>query len=61
MESPPDVHRIHLTLHGEQHDRDVPAHLILTDLLRHDLSLTGTRAACGSGPCTVLIDSRVAL
>jgi carbon-monoxide dehydrogenase small subunit len=50
---------IELEVNGERHERDVEAGLLLVDLLRDDLGLTGTHAACDTGrcgACTVHVD-----
>ena len=47
------------TLNGRPVARTVPTSRLLSDLLRDDLNLKGTRVACGRtvcGACTVLID-----
>lgn len=43
------------------HARDVPDRLLLSDFLRHDLRLTGTRVGCemgACGACTVIVDGQ---
>ena len=54
---------ISLTVNGRRYEREVEARLTLADLLRHELSLTGTHVGCEHGvcgACTVLIDGRSA-
>lgn len=53
--------RISSRINGEPRTVDVPPERILIDLLREDLDLLGTRAACGvgvCGSCTVLLDGK---
>jgi aerobic carbon-monoxide dehydrogenase small subunit len=48
-----------LTVNGLAHVLDVPANILLVDLLRERLQLRGTKAACDQGACgacTVLVD-----
>jgi carbon-monoxide dehydrogenase small subunit len=50
---------VRLTVNGMPHARDVEPRLLLSDLLRHDLGLTGTHVGCEHGvcgACTVLMD-----
>ncbi len=51
-----------LTVNGRPVEMETPAGLLLVDLLRTDLGLTGTKEACGvgvCGACTVLLDGRM--
>jgi carbon-monoxide dehydrogenase small subunit len=46
-------------VNGITHAREVEARLLLSDFLRHELGLTGTRVGCEHGvcgACTVLVD-----
>jgi carbon-monoxide dehydrogenase small subunit len=55
--------RIEVTVNGEKCDLAVEAHKLLSEFLREDLGLTGTKEACGSGECgacTVLLDGKAA-
>jgi carbon-monoxide dehydrogenase small subunit len=55
-------HAITLTVNGERRDLHVPANRLLIDLLRYDLSLTGTKESCSigvCGACTVLADGEM--
>jgi len=50
---------VSLRVNGSRHEVDVPARRLLSDLLRHDLGLTGTHVGCEHGvcgACTVLVD-----
>ena len=50
---------ISVTVNGARHELDVPPRLLLADLLRERLGLTGTKIGCAMGACgacTVLLD-----
>ena len=50
---------ISLTVNGTVCELDVPPRLLLADLLRDELGLTGTKIGCAMGACgacTVLVD-----
>ena len=50
-----------LTVNGDEHSLDVPANILLADLLRTQLRLTGTHVGCDTsqcGACTVHLDDR---
>jgi carbon-monoxide dehydrogenase small subunit len=54
---------IALRVNGKDVTREVPARLLLSDFLRHELGLTGTHVGCEHGvcgACTVLIDGAAA-
>jgi len=56
------THRIHCTVNGEEHNLDVPTGRMLSDFLRDDLHLTGTKRGCETGvcgACSILIDGEV--
>ena len=51
--------RIELEVNGRAHDADVEPRTLLSDLLRHELGLTGTKVGCEHGvcgACTVQVD-----
>ena len=51
---------IHLTVNNQPHTLTVPPMKRLLDLLREDLSLTGTKEGCGEGECgacAILLDT----
>ena len=52
---------IRVTINGQPREAEVPNHRLLTDFLRYDLDLTGTKEACSIGVCgicTVLLDGK---
>ncbi|WP_327063524.1 (2Fe-2S)-binding protein [Kitasatospora purpeofusca] len=54
---------VHLRINGADHTVEVTDRLLLCDLLRRDLHLTGTHIGCEvgqCGACTVLLDSHPA-
>jgi aerobic-type carbon monoxide dehydrogenase small subunit (CoxS/CutS family) len=54
---------IALTVNGARRERRVEPRLLLSDFLRHELSLRGTHVGCEHGvcgACTVLLDGRPA-
>ncbi len=54
-----ELHDVRLTVNGVPRDARVPARRLLSDVLRHDLRLTGTHVGCEHGvcgACTVLLD-----
>jgi len=55
------LHRVQLTVNGEPRAEDVEARLLLVQLIRERLGLTGTHIGCDTsqcGACTVLLDGR---
>ncbi|MBN9476514.1 MAG: ferredoxin [Bordetella sp. SCN 67-23] len=55
-------HLIEVTVNGEKHSAEVPARRMLSDFLRDDLNLTGTKRGCETGicgACSVLVDGEV--
>jgi len=56
------THRIECTVNGETHSLDVPTGRLLSDFLRDDLHLTGTKRGCETGvcgACSILLDGEV--
>jgi aerobic carbon-monoxide dehydrogenase small subunit len=54
-------HTISVTVNGRAREATVPARLLLSDCLRHTLSLPGTHVGCEHGvcgACTVVMDGR---
>ena len=52
-------HSIHMRVNGRSYETETEARTLLSDLLRHDLGLTGTHVGCEHGvcgACTVLLD-----
>jgi carbon-monoxide dehydrogenase small subunit len=52
-------HRISLTVNGVPRTADIEARALLSDVLRHELGLSGTHVGCEQGvcgACTVLFD-----
>jgi aerobic carbon-monoxide dehydrogenase small subunit len=59
--SPARLHSIELTVNGQAVQASVPARRMLSDFLRDDLHLTGTKRGCETGvcgACTVLVNGR---
>ena len=55
-------HTIELTINGETVRAQVPARRLLSDFLRDDLAMTGTKRGCETGvcgACSVLMDGLV--
>lgn len=55
-------HTIYLTVNGEPVEATVPARRLLSDFLRDDLALSGTKRGCETGicgACSVLVDGKV--
>jgi aerobic-type carbon monoxide dehydrogenase small subunit (CoxS/CutS family) len=51
--------RIELEVNGRAHEADVEPRMLLSDFLRHQLALTGTKVGCEHGvcgACTVQVD-----
>lgn len=56
------THRIECVVNGESHSLDVPTGRMLSDFLRDDLHLTGTKRGCETGvcgACSILLDGEV--
>ncbi|QOF77571.1 (2Fe-2S)-binding protein [Variovorax sp. 38R] len=55
-------HEIEVTVNGEVHTAQVPSRRLLSDFLRDDLHLTGTKRGCETGicgACSVHLDGEV--
>jgi carbon-monoxide dehydrogenase small subunit len=55
-----ELHEIRLIVNGAGYAARVPARMLLSDCLRHELKLTGTHVGCEHGvcgACTVLVDT----
>ena len=50
------MHPINVGVNGIRYERSVEARLLLSDFLRHDLGLTGTRVGCEHGVCGACTD-----
>jgi len=53
--------KINLTVNGVSYDREIEPRTLLSDFIRHELSLTGTHVGCEHGvcgACTVLMDGQ---
>ncbi|MEP7357447.1 MAG: (2Fe-2S)-binding protein [Anaerolineales bacterium] len=53
------LHRVAVTVNGQDYERQVEARLLLSDFIRHDLGLSGTHVGCEHGvcgACTVLLE-----
>jgi aerobic-type carbon monoxide dehydrogenase small subunit (CoxS/CutS family) len=51
--------RVSVEVNGELHERDVEPRTLLSDFIRHELGLTGTKVGCEQGvcgACTVQLD-----
>ncbi len=58
-----DLHAITTTVNGTPYARRVESRLLLSDFLRHELGLSGTRVGCEHGvcgACTILYDGQPA-
>jgi len=54
-------HAVNCMVNGEEQAVEVPARRLLSDMLRDDLNLTGTKRGCETGicgACTVLVDGK---
>src|SRR5690349_1663901 len=55
--------KITITINGLRHSVTVEPRMLLSDMLRHELGLTGTHVGCEHGvcgACTILLDGRSA-
>jgi carbon-monoxide dehydrogenase small subunit len=56
-----DLVNVKLIVNGTKYERSVEPRLLLSDFLRHELSLTGTHVGCEHGvcgACTILLDEQ---
>src|ERR1700684_3834600 len=54
-----DEHDVALSVNGIKYQRRVESRMLLSDFIRHELSLAGTHVGCEHGvcgTCTVLVD-----
>lgn len=61
MTTPQRMHQLAMTVNGQPVQAQVPARRMLSDFLRDDLHLTGTKRGCETGvcgACTVLVNGR---
>jgi aerobic carbon-monoxide dehydrogenase small subunit len=59
---PTSRHRITLTVNGRERSVDVESRELLTDVIRHQLGLTGTHVGCehgACGACTIVMDGQL--
>ncbi|MCU0272403.1 MAG: (2Fe-2S)-binding protein [Acidimicrobiales bacterium] len=57
----PATRTVALTVNGRPYEATVEARTLLSDLLRHELGLTGTHVGCeqgACGACTVIVDGK---
>ena len=53
--------QVNISVNGKNHSADVPAERLLSDFLREDVGLTGTKIGCDTGQCgscVVLVDGQ---
>lgn len=61
MITSPRLHPLAMTINGQPVQAQVPARRMLSDFLRDDLHLTGTKRGCETGACgacTVIVNGR---
>ena len=54
-----DKQEVSLKVNGENYHREIEPRTLLSDFIRHDLTLTGTHVGCEHGicgSCTILVD-----
>jgi aerobic-type carbon monoxide dehydrogenase small subunit (CoxS/CutS family) len=52
---------VSLVVNGQRHEIEVEPRMLLSDVLRHELGLTGTHVGCEQGvcgACTVIVDGK---
>ncbi len=57
----PNLQTIKVIVNGKRYERQTETRTLLSDFLRHDLSLTGTHVGCEHGvcgACTILFDGQ---
>lgn len=62
MSNHKNLHTIALVVNGQRQEAEVPSRRLLSDFLRDDLHLTGTKRGCETGTCgacSVLVDGEV--
>ena len=58
-----DLFNLTVTINGAVYERAVEPRILLSDLIRHEIGLTGTRVGCEHGvcgACTILFDGQPA-
>ena len=56
-----DLFQLTVTVNGTKYQKSLEPRILLSDFLRHDLSLTGTHVGCEHGvcgACTILLDGQ---